>query len=461
MFALVYIALIGWLPVALALFKALPPHRAAAICYALAWMFLPQFAIGLPALPDYSKYSAMAVGVLAGSLLFHPNDWKGLKFHPVDLAVIFWIVVAIPTSVTNGLGVMDGISLGLERVLTYGVVWLIGRVHFRTLEHLRELVLVLFLAGVLYAPFLGLEILISPQLHRMVYGFHAFSDFSQAMRGGGYRPMAFMQHGLMAAMWTSTSVLAGFALILSSWRRERLRKVAVFLPVLVVGMLGLLVMSRSKGALMLTLGGIAILLLPGAGWRRLAIVVMALVPIGYMVTRGTGTWDGQNVVRMAEQLVGVDRAGSLSYRMYNETLLAEKAMERKLFGWGRYQRSFVRDEEGRIISVPDGMWILYLGQNGVVGLTAITFLILFPVFVFFRLVPLKELKRPSNRLLMVLPLYIALSMIDNLLNDMFTPMVFLAGAAIVGMWIRGLPAEGADRVAAMVSRMEVWRPRAL
>ena len=90
-----------------------------------------------------------------------------------------------------------------------------------------------------------------------------------------------------------------------------------------------------------------------------------------MNLRATGTWDGQNLIDAAKKVTGSEeRVGSLSFRLYNENLLVEKARLRLVFGWAGYQRSFVTDEQGRFISVPDGMWILTLGKNGLFGLLA-------------------------------------------------------------------------------------------
>ena len=457
---LILLALVGWIPVALALFGKLPAHRAAIATLALGWMFLPQYAINLPGLPDYGRETALALGLLAGTLIFHSDQWKNFHLHPVDIPVLVYIAVAVPTSVTNGLGFADGASLALERTFAFGVPWIIGRIYFSDPEALRELVLGIFLAGVLYAPFLLYEIAMSPQLHRIFYGFHPH-DFSQAKRGGGYRPVGFMQHGLATAMWTGMATLAGFALLRGPWLRSRFGGLARFLPLVVAGMFLLLVLSRSKGALFLTLCGIGLLFLP-AKLRVLSLAVLLLLPPAYMISRSTGVWDGQNLIEAAERFAGAERSGSLSYRIYNEEMLVDRAMERPWFGWGRYQRSFVRNEDGELISVPDGMWIVVLGQDGIVGLTAAAALYLLPVFLFFCAVPPGSWKDQPLAPLFFLPLYLLLTMTDNLFNDMFTPVAILTGGAVTGWYLSGAVfSEGTEKTETVLQTPQPYAPRAL
>ena len=58
------------------------------------------------------------------------------------------------------------------------------------------------LGGLIYVPLCLFEVRMSPQLHNMVYGF-AQHSFGQTVRGGGWRPMVFMQHGLAVGLFMS------------------------------------------------------------------------------------------------------------------------------------------------------------------------------------------------------------------------------------------------------------------
>ena len=87
------------------------------------------------------------------------------------------------------------------------------------------------------------EVRMSPQLHYWIYGYHA-SEFAQAMREGGFRPMVFMGHGLPMAFFAMTTAVAAAAL----WRTQT--SVYRLPPAGVTAYLsGVLVLCKTLGAL--------------------------------------------------------------------------------------------------------------------------------------------------------------------------------------------------------------------
>ena len=84
----------------------------------------------------------------------------------------------------------------------------------------HNLAIGLFIGGLVYVPLCWLEVQLSPQLHRWLYGKHQHA-FIQQMRDGGYRPMVFMQHGLMVGMWMGMTALIGIWL----WKAKTLHQV--------------------------------------------------------------------------------------------------------------------------------------------------------------------------------------------------------------------------------------------
>src|SRR5207249_9250214 len=89
----------------------------------------------------------------------------------------------------------------------------LGRKFLRSEEDLQTMLQTLAVTGALYSVLLLFEIRFSPQLHFWVYGYYP-SEFVQTLRDGGFRPMAFMGHGLLAAFFLMASFLAAAAL----WR---------------------------------------------------------------------------------------------------------------------------------------------------------------------------------------------------------------------------------------------------
>ena len=80
-------------------------------------------------------------------------------------------------------------------------------------------------------------------------------------------------------------------------------------------------------------------------------------------------------------MIDTDRATSLKTRFDNEDLLLQRASQRFLFGWGRWGRARVYDEEsGKDMSITDGRWIITIGQFGLFGFVAEFGLLILPVF---------------------------------------------------------------------------------
>lgn len=452
---LVPIVLFGWIPLILALFAVLKPHRAAIAGFLLAWMFLPWHVYVFTGIPNYSRTSATCLGVLLGILIFDRPVLKTFRFKPVDLPILGVCVVPFFTSVANGLGAYDGLSALLDKTLLWGVPWFIGRLYLSKPEHMRDMVLGICIGGLIYIPFVVYEFIMSPRLHRMVYGFHAHL-FAQAKRGTGYRPVVFMQHGLMTAMWLMSATFCGFVLAVSGYFRERYPKQQTLWYGGVAALLITTVLNRSAGAFFLLFLAIGIFSAARALRQRGPMLITIVIALLYMSTRATGLWDGQNLIDQAEQMTDAERAGSLEFRIHMETILIEHALDRPLLGWGRWRRSFVTDDDGRIISVPDGLWVLVLGQEGLLGLLFTTLTLVVPILVFLKQAPPATWSRPGNIALMALPILLGIYLVDNLLNNMFNPAFLLTAGGLAG-YIPTAPA--AENDADTMMERTPYRPR--
>lgn len=436
MSVMIPLMMFGWIPFTLWLFSRLQPRHAVIAAIVLSWMFLPQFTYTISGIPNYDRIAAMSYGILLGTLIYNPQILSRFRLHPLDLPIIIFCSLPMFTSISNGLGAYDGLSAVLGRSVQWGFPYFIARLYFTNRQHLSELAFGIFVAGLIYMPFTLYEIVMSPQLHIKVYGFFPH-DFNQTRREGGWRPQVFMEHGLMTAMWMITAFLAGYQLFRSGWLQQHFPAFrTVWLPAL--GMLFItIVLSKSKGALFLMLFGIVLIhILQITGWRITLYLVLTL-PILYMIGRGSGHWDGELLVTGAARISDPERVGSLEYRLYMETILADKARERFLLGWGGFGRSFVRDDDGKVISVPDGLWILIFGYNGAIGLSALLAMLITPPLVFLRLYPPITWRDPSVAAILSLPVLILLFALDSLLNAMFNPTVLLFAGGIISTYISG------------------------
>ena len=64
-----------------------------------------------------------------------------------------------------------------------------------------------------YVPLITYELHMAPQLHNRFYGYFQH-DFSQTLRGTGYRPMVFMAHGLTLSLFMAFSSVVAVARII-------------------------------------------------------------------------------------------------------------------------------------------------------------------------------------------------------------------------------------------------------
>ena len=214
------------------------------------------------------------------------------------------------------------------------------------------------------------------------------------------------------------------------WRTgavQRLRGIQV--GWLVIPLVVTAVLCKSVGAITLLAAGLAGLF--AAKYVRTGIVLWALLlfPLLYIPTRAFNVWSGEQLTEIMS-VTGETASGSLEFRLNNETLLAAQALKQPVFGWAGWGRSEARDASGRSISVPDGMWIIALGQNGFVGLGALVASMLLPVFLFLRRVRARDWSTPRYAGSAVLACLLVLYMIDCLFNAMVNPIFILAAGCL-------------------------------
>jgi hypothetical protein len=342
-------------------------------------------------------------------------------------------------------------------VMTWGVPYYLGRVYFTDLGGLRDLAVGVVIGGVLYAPLCLWEVRMAPTLHHTLYGYHQHS-FAQHMRDGGYRPMVFMQHGLMVAMWMTWATVAAWWL----WRSGAMRTLAGVPMGLVTGGLAVtLLLCKSIGPLGLAVAGVMLFYTTRRlQWRWAVWALIVMVPL-YIGARASGAWSGASAVEAARMLAGPERARSLDGRIRNETILAERALQRPLFGWGGWDKWRVRDDSGRDISTSDGLWVIALGQNGIVGLAAVTLATLLPGALMLWRWPMQWWADPRVAPAAVLAVLMVLWAVDNLLNAMINPVYLLALGGLVAL--PGLAAVTRERAPALsvpMRRPSVAQPAA-
>lgn len=452
---LVPLAMFGWIPLVLLVFSQLPGRKAVMLLFMLGWMFLPSgdgAIFKVQGIPEYTKSSATSLGILLAAMVFDAAAVWRVRWHWGDLLMGLFCISPLFSSLSNGLGAYDGFSESFKEIVKWGAPYLVGRIYFSDRQALGELAAAVFVAGLVYIPFCLFELRFSPQLHRLVYGYHQHV-FAQSIRYGGFRPMVFMDHGLMVGMWMCAAATAGLWLFYSGGlglHLQRLFSSQVSRPspagqsqvhlALVLLLLAIAVLVKSTGAILLMLVAIATLFLV-ARFRLfiLALALLMVYPV-YVGLRAYQIWDGTNMVSIVAPR-RMDRAQSLEFRILNENKLALKAIQHPVFGWGGWNRSRIFDEEGRDLAVTDGQWIIVLGTHGFFAIVLFTLIMGMPLLLLWRRYPLPQWQNPEVAPLAFMAIWLLAAMIDCLPNSMINPVFTLFVGGMIG-WGGRAPAEG-------------------
>ncbi len=430
-----YAALILFVPLSALAFFWLRPATAVATVLIGAALFLPErVAFDAPLIPPMDKVTISGLCALIGVLV--SSGWRVFRARPdgyLALLLGFLLIANVFTTLTNqdaltygstfikGLDMHDALSDSVRVTLSTVIPFLLGFLLFRTRRELVSLMQVLVIFGMIYVPFVLIELRLSPQFHRWVYGFHQH-EFQQTIRDGGYRPMVFMEHGLALAGFLFASLVAATTLA-----RLKVAVCGVHAAICGVVLGATLLACKSMAAVVYTLTAIPILLFGRMRAQARLAALLACVVLAYPALRSADLFPTRLLVDLSAR-VAQDRAASLEQRFENEDMLAKKAGQRPLFGWGGFSRNRVYDAKGNDISVTDGAWIGIYGSGGAAGFICIFGLLTIPVFRAGRAMR-RAGAGPDRLLLATLSLLVAFIGIDLLPNGLFSALpLFLAGA---------------------------------
>lgn len=130
--------------------------------------------------------------------------------------------------------------------------------------------------------------------------------------------------------------------------------------------------------------------------------------------------------------ISTDRAASLKTRFDQERQLLDRASQRIIFGWGRWGRSRIYEEEtGNDLTLSDGKWIITIGTFGLFGFIAEFGLLLLPVFRAASALRFSKSMHDSIYLA-TLALIVSIIGVDQLPNASLSPWTWLITGALMG-----------------------------
>ncbi len=415
---IVDVALLGWLPVTLALFSFVNPRRAVLFSAVGAILVLPSAGMELPGLPGvWDRYSAFALSSLIGIAIFDSARLFSLRPRAFDLFALVLVLSPLPTALANGLGAYEGGSNVYRHIVLYGLPYFYGRVYITTGPAMRELALAIVIGAILYAPLSLFEIRMSPQLHNWVYGFHTIR-FVMFRRFGGFRPIVFMDSPLMLGMWMAAGA------ILTVWLAARLKNQRVagvpltwLLPLPVAALL----LGKTMAAISIFVMATGVLWSAVYFRTRIVLILLVVGFMSYPALRTTQVLNRDTVIAVVKPIFPPTRVASLDYRLVNEDRFILKALEQPVFGWGGRGRNRT-DDSGAI----DGLWIITLGKQGITGLVSLMGLFLVPVWLLARRLPARRWGHPIAAPVAGVGAVIAVYWIDCLSNAFVNPVYLMA-----------------------------------
>lgn len=449
-----YLMLALWPLLVIVMFRKMSPERALIWAVLGGYMFLPPAAqFNLPMVPPLDKTTipnlsaafvcivllkkrisvlpegflgkAMMIALLLGPVVTVLTNTDPIRFGVQQLGnVTFYDPSQLIQYQAPGLRIYDSLS-NVGTQFFFMVPFFLGRHVLATDGALKEMLIALVLAGLIYSGPMIYEVAVSPQLNIMVYGFFQH-DFTQTVRAGGFRPFVFMPHGLWVAFFVVMCVIAALTLLREGHpdQRAKLFVASVYLTFM-------LVLCKSLGPLAIGLALAPMVLLLGPKMQMRIAAVFAAIALLYPLIRGSGLLPTETMTAFIASF-NPDRAASLVYRFDNEDLLLARAAERPWFGWGFWGRNQIHDPlTGEITSVTDGAWVIFIGENGWVGYLARFGLLALPLFAAWRMV--ERMPRAAiSRWLGPLSLLLGANMIDMLPNATLIPFTWLLAGAVLG-----------------------------
>ncbi|MEC7297149.1 MAG: hypothetical protein VXW43_00505 [Pseudomonadota bacterium] len=358
----------------------------------------------------------------------------------VNREPVIWGAKYIPA-----MTIYDSFSMVLATFMAF-IPFLLARRQLASSETHREILKSLVWAGVVCSLLIFVEVRLSPQMNRWIYGFFPHS-FAQHIRGGGFRPILFLEHGLRVGIFMSMVALAscglfglregkrpGFWLFLAGWFI-----IALFL-------------SKNFGAFVITLLLLPVALLPVQRPKVIIAAFLASIVLMYPIARGGGIIP-LDAITSAAYRISEDRAESLVYRLDNEGALLERANEKPFFGWGMWYRNGVFDENGKRISVTDGIWVIIIGIRGWAGYIGFFGILTLPIV----LLAYRSRQLSIDRATVGLMLVLVANLVDLLPNSSLVPITWLIAGALAGRYEQGRQVANVEREGSSSRRRTIKR----
>jgi hypothetical protein len=432
---LVPIAMFGMPLIGIYLFQRFSPEKATTIAVVVGTILLPVAEYELPGLPTYTKSFSISLGLLLGGMISGKSAANRLRVKAIDIPMIAWCFISpLATSISNGLGLYDGISGLAGNVLYSGIFYWAGRKYFSDPASLRTLTLGILTGGIIYIPLVFFEVRMSPQLSNIIYGFFP-NSFAQGYRYGGFRPIIFMDHFLMVSLFMAFVTTISFWL----WRIGDIKRIwKIPVPLISVLLIVSTILCKSaNGWVYLALGLIGTIFYSKTRSTMLIRILLLIVPL-YIALRISNIFSIEQILDYAGRIFDPERINSLTWRLRQEDLFGEKALLRIWFGWGGYNRGWPIDPYTGMytIRMVDSLWVIIFSKYGLFGLATRFPAVGLGAWMVQKNLSRKRLQDFADRGTyaidaVVLSFALCFVLLDSLVNSMWTPIYMLCSGVLM------------------------------
>lgn len=434
-----YAALIIWPFVTFAIFASMKPERAVIWSLLAGYLLLPvKTSFDFPGVPAFDKTSVANLSTFMAAIIFAgrrsvrlPREWWLL------VLMLTYLISPLLTVFSNGdaLRFGDVVLPGLRPYDAFSataykaidlIPFILSYSLLRTSAAQHEILSSLVIAALAYSLLMLIEIRLSPQLHTWIYGFFPHS-FGQQMRGDGFRPVVFLGHGLVVAIFTGMAITAA-----GYFTRRRFSIFGIPYFIWLIYLFIILVLCKSLGALAIAFLAVTIIAFLNRTAIKMICLASASLVLVYPALRGADLIPVQAIADQVAEFSD-ERAESFQTRIDNESQLLSRASERPWFGWGGYGRNRVFDTEtGRDLSITDGAWIIVVGIDGWIGYLSAFGLICLPILMAVRSKSDTSVSRDAVALVLVV------NLLDLLPNSSLGPLTWLLAGSVVPVAFRKL-----------------------
>lgn len=418
---LVPVMLIGWIPVNIILFRKFTPQKAILISVIGGILFLPVTGYDIP-LIDYKKNVVIAISLLLGIIFSGKITDLAFRLRKIDIPIILWCIISpLLSIVVNSYALKHALYAVVNTSLEWGVYYIVGRIFFSDKDALRLLCRGIIIGGLIYVPLTLFEVKMSPQLSYIFYGFNPIS-WEQLVRYEGFRPLVFMDHGLMVALWMATAYIVAFWLFRTG---EIIRIKNISMALIVFLLLITTILCKCTAAyIYLILGTLGYYYKKSKSKIIFKIIILSIP--GYIILRLTGILPVDTILDNLSEIFNTERMESLATRLYAEEVFTKVAFEMPLFGWGGMDRAWPLDPVSgestyRII---DSLYLAIFSVRGFLGLISFYAVLL--------LGPWKMIKSRTESVdAVVLSIVVTIFAIDTVLNAMINPVFVLISGSLI------------------------------